>query len=154
MVLEFLTELYNLSLGYSAINTARSVVSAVLHVENRKAMGFHPLVVRFIKGFFEKRTPVAKYENFWDVSGLLDYLKMQKPNCDLSLKDLTLKLCALLLVATAQRVQTIHLLKLDWIEFVHSGCKIHVLDKVKQTRPGHVQNVLELCFMKTSSCVL
>ena len=68
VVLEFLTELYNLGLGYSAINTARSAVSAVLHVENHKAMAFHPLVVRFMKGFFEKRTPVAKYEILWDVS--------------------------------------------------------------------------------------
>ena len=80
---------------------------------------------------------------------------MQKPNCDLSLKDLTLKLYALLLLAIAQRVQTIYLLKLDWTEFVHSGCKIHVLDKVKQTRPGHVQNVLELCYYEDEQlCVV
>ena len=73
----------------------------------------------------------------WDVGILLNYFKEQKPNIDLSLKDLTLKLCALLLLATAQRIQTVHLICLSGVEFKKEECVLYIMDKVKHTRPGH-----------------
>ena len=44
-------------------------------------------VGRFMKGIFELRTPLPKYQQMWNVGILLNYFKEQKANTDLSLKD-------------------------------------------------------------------
>ena len=113
-VLDFLTELLD-GLGYSAINTARSAISAV----TQTVVGSCPQVIRFLKGVFELRTPLPKYTHTRtrDARVLSDYFRKQKPNVDLTLKELSKKLPALLLIVSAQRVLTIHLVKLSCIQF-------------------------------------
>ena len=51
MVLQFL-KLYEEGLGYSAVNTARSALSAAVICPDNKTVGSHPLVVWFLKGIF------------------------------------------------------------------------------------------------------
>ena len=53
MVLQFLTTLYEEGLGYSAINTARSALSAVVILPDNKTVGCHRLVIWFLKRIFE-----------------------------------------------------------------------------------------------------
>ena len=91
VTLEFLMSLYPKDPSYSTINTARSALHCILDVQERNKLGPHPLVVRFMKGVFEKRKPQPKYTNVWDVSKVLNYLQTLSPIQDLSLKDLTLK---------------------------------------------------------------
>ena len=119
LVFEFLTKLFEEGLGYSAINTARSAISAV----TQTAIGSHCQITRFLKGVFELRTPLPKYTHTWNVAILLDYFRKQKCNVELSLKQFTKKLAALLLIVSVQRVQTtcIHLLKLSFIQFHTTG---------------------------------
>ena len=50
--LEFLTSLFRQGLGYSAINTARSALSAIITLGEKTTFGEHPLVTRFMKGIF------------------------------------------------------------------------------------------------------
>ena len=90
-VLEFLTKLLDEELGYSAINTARSAISAV----TQTAVGSQPQITKFLKGVFELRTPLPKYTHTWDDGILLDYFRKQKCNVELSLKELTKQLAAL-----------------------------------------------------------
>ena len=53
-VLKFLhTQLH---LAYSALNTARSALSCVISIDN-VPVGQHPLVCRFVKGAFERKSP-------------------------------------------------------------------------------------------------
>ena len=56
-VLEFLQTLVQSGLGYSAVNTARGALTALLTVSKRNTVGCHPLVVRFMKGIFESNPP-------------------------------------------------------------------------------------------------
>ena len=70
MVLLFLTILYEEGLGYSAIN-----LSAVVILPDNKTVGSHPLVVQFLKGIFELRTPQPRYNETWDVYKVLHYFK-------------------------------------------------------------------------------
>ena len=58
--------------------------------------------------------------------------------------ELSLKLCASLLLVSAQRVQTIHLIRLRCIQFRGEGCTLHIIDKLKRTRPGYHQNAVQL----------
>ncbi len=74
-VIEFLTEQYNNGLGYSALNTARGALSSLeIRLDNFAACS-HPTVVRFMKGVFNLRTPVARYTETWNVDLVLKYLR-------------------------------------------------------------------------------
>mgnify|MGYP002804058519 FL=1 len=50
--IEFFTELFNLGVGYSAINTARSALSTTILPIAGIPFGKDPLVCRFLKRFF------------------------------------------------------------------------------------------------------
>ena len=113
VVLDFLVTLADSGLGYSAINTARSALSVLLSVESRDSIGNHPLIKRFLKGIYEKSPSVPRYTMTWDINIALKYLRELSPIKSLSLKMLTLKLTLLLALVTAQRVQSLQLLKLS-----------------------------------------
>ena len=142
-LLEFLTDLFSQGLGYSAVNTARSAISTIMQTRTGQSLGSHPTVVRFMKGIYELKTPQPRYKQTWDVSILLDYFKSQETNARLSLPDLSMKVCALMLLTSAQRVQTIHLMKRDCVHFTDTCCVINLTEKMKQSRPGFHQNELK-----------
>ena len=50
--LDFLTDLFESGLKYSAINTARSAISRVVQFFNGFSFGSHPLTSRFMRGIF------------------------------------------------------------------------------------------------------
>ena len=52
---KFLLSLYKKGLGYSAINTARSMLSNILPVKEGIEFGKHPIVTRMLKGIFRTR---------------------------------------------------------------------------------------------------
>lgn len=109
MILDFLTKLYNKGLGYSAINTARSALSSVI-ITDQATVGNHPLVKRFMKGVFNKRPALPRYNTTWDAGQVLSTVGKWSPASGLSLEKLTRKLLILMLLLSAQRGQTITLL--------------------------------------------
>lgn len=102
-------------------------------------VGEHPIISRFLKGAFEQKPASLKYYGIWDVNQVLQLLKTFSPNTCLSLKELTLKLAALLALVTIQRKQT--LLQLDISSEYLKKSKdeyIFILSKhVKQSRPNY-----------------
>ena len=52
-------------LGYSAINSIRSAISAIATIDKVPA-GQHPGVCQFMKAVFRKRPALPKYKNTWD----------------------------------------------------------------------------------------
>ena len=75
--IEFLASLYEDGLGYSAINTARSALSSVLTLPGNVTFGNRPLVSRFLKGVFELKPSLPRYNRIWDVGVVLGHLKTQ-----------------------------------------------------------------------------
>lgn len=132
IVLDFLTALYETGIGFSALNTARSALSSVVVLSDRITVGSHHLVCRFMKGVSEIRPSKPRYCETWDVSLLLQYFHDQEDNKKLAISQLTQKLCALLLLLSGQRVQTIHLIKLSCVKFHEGGCEIRITDRLKQ----------------------
>lgn len=129
--------------SYSTINTARSALSTLLLVDGRKNFGSHPLVVRFMKGIFNIRPPMARYSGTWDVNVVLTLLLSLAPVKDLSTKNLTLKLCMLMALITGQRAQTLHLLDVSLMKKSLWGYAF-TLDKVlKHSRAGKSLPTLE-----------
>ena len=134
-VLDFLAELFESGLQYSAVNTARSALSTFLTVDN-VPIGCHPLLKRFMKGVYEERPTLPRYGRTWDVSVVLELLKSWSPLDILSLKRLTLKLAMLLALTTAQRCQTLAVLCIRDILFLENRVEIQVKKLLKHSRPG------------------
>ena len=154
-VLDFLSELFDQGLTYSAINCARSALSSYVSLDDGSVVGQNPLVCRLLKGVFQSRPPKPKYTEVWDVQVVLTYLATLHPVESLTLKQLTLKLVMLLLLVSGQRGQTIHLLDINHM-FVNDAKYTFVIPShLKQSKPGvpnpHV--VLE-SFERPSICVV
>ena len=108
-----MTTLYDEGLGYSAINTARSALSQFIVWKGSCTIGAYPWVVKFMKGVYNLRPPVPRYDDTWDVSVLLEFLRSLSPVQELSLKWLTLKTVAIMAILIAARAQTLALLDIS-----------------------------------------
>jgi len=144
VVLDFLSELFDSGLSYSALNLARSALSSFMCLNDGTSVGSHPLVARFLRGVFNLRPPQAKYKEIWEVRPVFNYLRKLSPVKFISLKQLTLKLCMLIALLSAQRTQTLHLLTIDSMVFTKKDVQFRISEFVKQSRPGHVGTLVEL----------
>ena len=153
-IIAFLTRLYKKGAGYSAINTARSAINQLVSVCSEKNFGSCIILNKFMKGIFELRPALPKYNEIWDVQTVLDYIK-RLPE-DLTLMTLSGKLAVLFLLLTAQRCQTLHLINLSDIFFVGNKMIIHLNNLLKQSRPGKHPGplVLESYELHSSLCIV
>lgn len=51
-IIMFLTELHEAGLGYSGINTAKSMLSFIFSVIHKQNIGTEPFIQRFMRGIF------------------------------------------------------------------------------------------------------
>ena len=143
-MLDFLTELYNTGLGYSAINTARSGISFILLSTGAVSFGSHPLVVCFLRGVYNSRPSLPRYTEIWDVRIVLDKLREMSPASTLALKGLTYKLVMLIALVSAQRGQTIHLLNIKNMTKTESSYSFTITELTKTKKPGHKTDIITL----------
>ena len=132
-VLDFLTNMFTSGESYSAINSARSALSAILCNDNGLTIGKFNSVKRFMKGVFERRPPTPRYDSIWDANLVLDFLKTFPDFSELSLRMLTYKLIMLLALASAQRAQTLHAIDISCIKFYDGLVEIPIYSLLKQT---------------------
>ena len=126
------------------VNTARSALSSLLILENNEKFGEHPLVIRCMKGSFELKPSLPKYNEIWDVRVVSDYLKTFDASSALSLKELTLKLTMLLCLTSGQRGQTVHKFDFNYIQDLGDRYRISVHEKLTHTKPGRHLEPIEL----------
>ena len=134
---EFLTILYESGLSYSSINTARCALSAILDIPGASSGSFgeHPDVKRFMKGIFQIRPPLPRYNKTWDVNLVLRHLWSMGDTENLTLKQLTLKFVMLVALTTAQRGQSLHLMDTEGM-VKEEGTYIFMLNSnIKQSKP-------------------
>lgn len=145
-VLEFLSNLfYAGSLGYSALNTARSALSSVVILtDTNYSISSHPFIARFMKGVYNLKPPKPRYKQIWDVRIVLQFLRKLSPAKTLSLKALTLKVCMLIAIVSGRRVQTLHKLRINAMSIKAKSFLFHVDQLLKQSRPGNTGCVLQL----------
>ncbi|XP_068677273.1 uncharacterized protein [Montipora foliosa] len=130
-VLDFLTELYNCGLGYSALNTARCALSTIITLlDGTMTIGSHPLIQRFIKAAFQTRPAFStcRYQTTWDTSVVLHFLKEWQP----------VDTCAL---TTGQRCQSFHFMTLSSMQKPESSYTFVIDHLVKSSAPGQPQPV-------------
>ena len=141
----FLSELYQKhQLSYSALNTARSALSPIIFPSGGGTFGSHPLVTRFLRGVFNTRLSLPRYQEIWDISIGFTYLKSLHPPEKLTLKDLTMKTTMLVALLSGQRCQTIHALDVYNIVLTKDRCTFYIHELLKTSRPGKHFGKLEL----------
>lgn len=59
-IIQFLTRLHDENLSYSAINTAKSMLSSVFEVIHKRDIGKEILIKRFMKGIFHLNPVLPK----------------------------------------------------------------------------------------------
>ena len=113
-ILAFQSELHlDMKMKYSTLNTARSASSSFVTVTGQHMLvGSHPLIRRFMKGVLIENLPNLATHKVGHEHGL-SYLITLSPAHKLCLRDPTLKTCMLIALLSAQRQQTIHMLRTD-----------------------------------------
>ena len=140
--LNFLSYLYQCGLSYSAICTARSALSSFLQITDCPNFGSNRFTKLFIKGIFELRPNLPKYQSIWNVDIVLNYLEKLSPVNNICLKYLTFKLVTLIALLSGQRCQTLSLLKLSEMALSDNKCIFHVQSLLKQSRSGkHLHHI-------------
>lgn len=67
-------------------------------------LGKHPLVVKLMRGVYNKKPSTPKYSRFWEVDSVIEFLISLGPNSDLTFKNLSMKLAILLALSSLCRV--------------------------------------------------
>ena len=135
-VLNFLSQLYSSGLGYSSINLAKSALSTILTVHQYEKLSSHPLIKRFMKGVFNSKPPVPRYSVIWDLGQVLTYIRNMGEDQTLSLKHLTHKVAALMMILSAQRVNYISSLSIKAMQMTPDSCTFYPTKLLKHSRPS------------------
>ncbi|XP_063859168.1 uncharacterized protein LOC135100135 [Scylla paramamosain] len=135
-IVNFLTETFDRGVGYECVNTARGALSSLGIVVDGCRAGNHPLVIRFMRGVFNLRTPQPRYTDTWDVQPVFEKLRSMFPLHALTLKELTLKLVMMMALTQAARIQTLQLLLIRDMLINEHSISVQLGGTLKQSRPN------------------
>lgn len=127
---------YQRGLAYSSLNTARCALSTIILLPNGNTSGTHPLVTSLMKGVFESRPTLPRYNSIWHVSTVLDFIKTLGPNEDFSLKNVTLKCVTLVALLSGQRCQTIRALRISGMKVTNGQIRFDISTLLKTSKSG------------------
>lgn len=139
--LQFLTTHFNKGATYGTLNSYRSAIAQISGPE----LGQDPGIKRFFRGVHSLRPALPKYTHTWDPSVVLNYIK-ELNNRDLNLEFLTKKLCILLALTTAQRVQTLFNIEICNIRNNGTAIEIDISKRIKTSGKNKFQPTLVLPF--------
>lgn len=140
-VLSFLTDQFKRGASYGTLNSHRAAIGQIAGPE----LGSDFRIKRFFKGIYGRKPPLPRYENIWDPSIVLTYVRKLK-NEDISLEILTKKLTVLLALSTGQRIQTLSLIKVKDISLGSKKIEIKIAGRIKTSALNKPQPFLILPF--------
>ena len=105
-VLDFLSNLYDQGLSYSAIYSTKSALSHIILMPLYVKLSDHPLMSQDWKDVYNLRPPRPKPQFLWDIKIIFSYLEEKGLNKMLPEKILNQKLLILLLLLGGQRMNT------------------------------------------------
>lgn len=132
-ILEFLSHLHLSGKAYSTINVHRSMLSVTLEPINGIPIGKHPLIIKLMRGCYNKNPPKPKYSNLWDVSIVLGFMKSRGDNEELCLSMLSKKLATLLAIVTLMRTSELASIDRESVKFSSSSASL-ALAKPRKTQ--------------------
>ena len=102
-VLNFLHSCQIRNVGYSVLNTIRSMLSSFVEIDCIE-VGKHPVICRYIKGAYNMNPSLPKHNFTWDVGTVVKYLINVS---SVKLFDLSKKLATLTAILCGQRPKEI-----------------------------------------------
>ena len=117
------------------LNSIRSAISFFTQ-HSMLQLGSNISVTRLFKYFYRERPMMPRYLVTWDVGKLLNFLAQWHPADSLTLKQLTLKVVALISLTSSDRAQTLHLLNVDFIHRTTKGDLEFEVPALLKTRNG------------------
>ncbi|MCG8113599.1 MAG: tyrosine-type recombinase/integrase [Candidatus Thiodiazotropha taylori] len=148
----FLVGLHKRGLKYSAFQTARAAINNFVQICGGTDFSSHYLIKRFMQGIHNIKPSLPRYDTIWDVQVVLSHMEKMK---NLTLLELSSKLCMLFLLVTAQRCQTLHLIEMDDLHFRENSLEIKTNHVLKQTRPGyHLHDIVLDRYHNNNLCII
>ena len=141
-ILDFLAHLLSIGKAYSTINIARSMLSTTLGPVEGFAIGSHPLVVRFMKGCYNRNPPKPRYNSTWDPELVLNFIKSLGSDESLSLSDLSSKLACLVALTTLLRVSDLAGIDYETINIDPPDASFSLSRPMKAQHSGPLKRVL------------
>ena len=135
--MNFLSEIFNLGLSYSSINTARSALSSISYLDQDYVpFGQLPIVTRYMKEIFKLRPSFQRYKSIWNVNIAFNYIRTRPDLQALGLKDISKRVVFLLCLLSGQRCQTLCKLLLTNMSIEQDKYVFDIQDKLRHTRSG------------------
>ena len=125
--------MFDSGLSASTLKFIRSSLSFFLR-ESHGVIIEHRFISRLLKSFEKLRPTVPRYVVTWDVDKVLCYLRSWYPHNTLSMKQLTLKTCMLVALASSDRAQTIQSMRSDRAVFTGRGVEFPIFSRLKTSR--------------------
>lgn len=148
-IIQFLTEKFEANAGYSSLNTARSALSLLMAEE----IGNDNRMKRFFRGLYRLKPALRRYTESWNPGVVLKLLTSWGNNKELNLERLSKKLVTLLALATAQRVQTLSLIKLEDISILESKISIRITELIKTSVSTKTQTTIQLPYFNQNPVI-
>ena len=109
---KYLVVVFDEGLSASTLKFVRSALAFFLSESHREIVE-HRIVSRLLKSFEKLRPTIPRYVVTWDFNIVLLFLRSWHPIARLTLKQLTLKTCMLIALASSDRAQTIQCIRFD-----------------------------------------
>ena len=135
-VANFLATLYQEGYQYNSVNAYRSAISSVHEKVEGVVIGQHPIITRLLKGIYNVRPPLPRYNGTWNVQTALNYLESLGETKNLTLKLLTMKTVFLLAITRPSRSADLSQLDIERMKTGTNGITFLPASLAKQSRQG------------------
>ena len=134
-VCKYLNFKFNEGTKSATLNTIRSALSFFTQ-NSIISLAKDPNVSRLFRYFYRCRPSFSRYTVTWDVGKVLRFLAKWHPPENLSMRQLTLKTVALIALTSSDRAQTLHVLDIQYLNYVPQGLEFLVPSILKHYRAG------------------
>ena len=151
-IVEFLTDQFDLGLQYRTINTMRSSISTTHPGIEGTAVGSHPLVSRLMRGMFNCRPPMPRYDRSWNIGTMIDFFTNHYKSASLTVLQLAKKAATLLAITNADRCSNLAALDRDHLKQTPTGVEFTVvqLTKTRSRKSSTPRKVLYHYFLENT----
>ena len=135
-VANFLATLYQEGYQYNSVNAYGSAISSVHEKVEGVVIGQHPIITRLLKGIYNVRPPLPRYNGTWNVQTALNHLESLGETKNLTLKLLTMKTVFLLAITRPSRSADLSQLDIERMKTGTNGITFLPASLAKQSRQG------------------
>ena len=134
-VLRFLHAMYNDGCLYSGLCATPSALTSVVTINGFVKLSDHPLLVRYLKGIFNRHPPLPRYMHIWDINLVLTYYNRIDHNEDLEFEYLVKKIVMLFIILRARGKHALSTIYVENIVFKDDKVILLPNKTVKHSKP-------------------